>query len=185
LTPDQWEKEYANSLFDKTKDYMPKGTNADNILDKLDHTCTDKFHPESYGSSETAVDKIMSGNTHLIQDPQQVGQAITYKGTKHFAEADAIRAVNPAGAENEVAEGMRQLTKQYTNQVEAAANHYGTGMDSKLQQAIKIMDGINNGQTPIEVEKALKSALGMTKDDVASQLGQQFEYIVKTGRMAK
>jgi hypothetical protein len=181
LPPEQWADIYKQKLYDNTKQYFPNSATPESIANKLDHTCTDKFHPEAYGSKETALDHAINKQAHMIKDPEQVGQAITYKGMKHFDSAEKIGKINPIKYEDEVAEGMRQLTKQFNNQVTPAAEHFGASIDSKLQKAIEIMKGLENGKPPVEIEKALR-AMGYTKEQVAVDLGKTFEHIVKFGK---
>lgn len=181
LDPSEWRDIYRKHLYKQTEDHLPDGINKSNILDKLDQTCTSKTHLESYGSDESAIDLVRGGRTHDITNAQQVGDAISYKGLKHFEEASKLRTVNPSQCEKEIREGMRQLTKQWDNQITAAAKQFGATPDPKLKQAIDIMRHADN-VAPVQVERALQ-AIGYTKEQVAIQLGEQFDAIVRLGRM--
>ena len=182
IPPEQWADIYKEKLFNNTSQYFPPSATQESILQKLDHALTDKFHPEAYGSNERALDLAVNKQAHLIADPEQVGQAITYKGMKHFDEAAQIQQLNPIRYEDEISEGMRQLTKQWDNQVTPAAQYYNATIEStKLRQAIDIMKGVNSGAPTVEIERALQ-AIGYTKEQVALDLGKQFEMIVKLGR---
>jgi hypothetical protein len=182
LSPGQWDDLYRQRLFENTRQYFPDGVTADDVMQRLDHTLTNKFHPEAYGADETALNLATSRQAHMIADAEQVGNAITYKGMKHFDEAAKFRTLDPLRFEDEISEGMRQLTKQWDNQVMPAAQHFNASVQSsRLNQAIDIMKNVNNGVPTVEIERALQ-AIGYTKEQVALDLGKQFETIVKLGR---
>ena len=182
LHPDDWGDIYRQTLANKTSQYFPTGTTPEEIARRLDHALTNKFSPEAYGASESAMRRAVDRQAHLLADPEQVGQAITYKGMEHFNEASHLRLTNPMRYEDEVAEGMRQIVKQWDNQVTPAAEYYNASIQTtKLQQAVNIMQDVRAGTPTIEIERAL-SALGYTKEQVALDVGKQFEMIVKLGR---
>jgi len=172
----KWESIYKEKLYGETKQYFPKGTSADDVMEQLDHTCTDKLNVESYGSSESALESVLKGKTYEIKNAQQVGDAMSYKGLKHFNKADDIMKINPIKAENEIKEGMRQITKQWDKQIRNITKEFGIKPDPNLEKAIKIMEKADF-TSPVEVEKALQ-AIGYTKEEVAKQVGTQFEKMV-------
>ena len=169
-------KHLQEKLYGETKQYFPKGTSADDVMEQLDHTCTDKLNVESYGSSESALESVLKGKTYEIKNAQQVGDAMSYKGLKHFNKADDIMKINPIKAENEIKEGMRQITKQWDKQIRNITKEFGIKPDPNLEKAIKIMEKADF-TSPVEVEKALQ-AIGYTKEEVAKQVGTQFEKMV-------
>ena len=182
IKPSQWDDLYRQRLYENSRAYFPDSMTPDDVIQRLDHALTDKFHPEAYGANERALDLAINRQAHMIADAEQVGNAITYKGMKHFDEAAKFRTLDPLRFEDEISEGMRQLTKQWDNQVMPAAQHFNASVQSsRLNQAIDIMKNVNNGVPTVEIERALQ-AIGYTKEQVALDLGKQFETIVKLGR---
>ncbi len=189
VKPGDWEDLYRKNLFEKTKHNLPDGINEGNIMERLDQTAIDKMDLESYGSNESAFEKIIDGKTHDIANSSQVGDAITHKATKHFDEAVKLKNLNPAQAEKEICEGMRQLTKQWDNQIEGAAQKYVSGTtktiakpSQRLKKAVDIMrEATEKGQSAVQVERALKM-MDYTKEQVAREVGEHFDAIIKLGK---
>ena len=104
----------------------------------------------------------------------------SYKSTHLYQQAESIAEEFPGKAEQLVADGMRQTTKQYSNLIETRMSVLqGKGVevavDSKLTKAVGILKQVENTGIwlPAKAEALLKAQLGMTKDDVANMLGGQ------------
>jgi hypothetical protein len=103
----------------------------------------------------------------------------SYKSTHLYQEAESITKLDPGKAEQLVADGMRQTTKQYSNLIEtrvAALQNQGieVAVDPRLTKAVDIFKQVETkGLPPAKAEALLKSQLNMSKDDVANMLGAQ------------
>ncbi|MCB1230869.1 MAG: hypothetical protein KDN19_11410, partial [Verrucomicrobiae bacterium] len=159
-----------------------------NLAKEYDQACTDRLHPEAYGSRPEDLDTAMHHPDRDFSDPEQVGQAASYKGQEKFKEAeDQWKAGKYKEAESSMAEGMRQMTKQWKNQVlkrrDAVAgpprNANLPPIDSKLQKAVSIMDDVVAGKiSPADAEGMLLK-LGHTPISVANDVGKQLEMLQK------
>lgn len=150
---------------------------------RLGQMAVDRFHAEAYGRGPSDLHKVLQGQAHKVADSQQIGKTITYKAQHAFQEA--ARSVNPDVARNHMFDGMRQISKQWNNQVLSAVKHLNSQpggklvkIPSRLKEAMNIMDSINHGASPAEITQRLRG-LGMTPSDVATQAGEFFEAMMK------
>lgn len=160
----------------------------EHVAHEYDQCCTDRLHPEAYGRFPWDLETAIGKPGQQFTDPQQVGQAAAFKGHHWFRKAEAARASgNHAEAETNMAEGMRQMTKQWKNQVgkrrEALSgpphNLSLKPADARLQKAISIMEGVEKQAcTPAEAEARLME-IGYTPDSVATDVGKQIETLQK------
>jgi hypothetical protein len=159
------------------------------FAEKHDQACTDSQHKESYGRHASDLNTAMKKPGRDFSDPEQVGQAIAFKGQERFAKAEQLRKAGRHGeAETELAEGMRQTTKQWKNQIEkrriAAHGKLDPDTrvlppDARLQKAIDIMNEVGDGKlSPAQAESQLKE-VGYTPNDVAHDVGKQLEMLQK------
>lgn len=177
-------KKIYNEEFYKAAGGEKTGMTPDEFAKHMDQVATDRLHSEAYGryadDLNTAIKKPGRGFT----DPEQVGEAMGYKGHEWFNEAEKIRASDPERAEAYAAEGMRQTTKQFANQVNKRAGALGgqghdVNIDPKLAKAIDEMRKVESGEkSPAQVEEAL-GKMGWTSADVATEIGKQVEMMQK------
>ena len=156
--------------------------------DLYDQCCTDRLHPEAYGRFPWDLDTAIGEPGRGFTDPQQVGGAMAFKGQHWFRKAEVARDLGDhATAETNMAEGMRQMSKQWKNQVmrrrDAAAgppiNAKLSPVDSRLEKAVNIMDEVGKQKlTPADAEARLKK-LGYSPDGVAEDVGKQVEALQK------
>ena len=87
--------------------------------------------------------------------------------------------MDPGKAEQLVADGMRQTTKQYGNLIETRisvlqSKGMDVAVDPRLTKAVDILKQVENtGMAPARAEALLRAQLNMSKDDVANMLGAQ------------
>ncbi len=148
---------------------------------KMDQSVTDRTSSESYGRGPGDLKTATQDPSGSFSDPSGVGKTSTYKADEWYHKADT-EAHSPAERETFVAEGMRQTTKQFGNQVNGRLdvlnqNRGGSTGEPrvepppKLKQGIEIMQGVENGtKSPAQAEADLKAA-GMSKESVARDLG--------------
>jgi hypothetical protein len=184
-----------NEEFYKTargKDYYPDLT-PDQFAEKMDQLATTRLHPEAYGRGpkdlRIATEEGLKGEA--FSDPTQVGLAARYKAEHWYNNAEKAREIGDLGtAETHMAEGMRQTTKQFNNQVVERVKAIKKGVspevaekmkiDPKLTKAVEIMRGPERGISPTLTEKFLKD-MGLTPREVSAQVGQYIEMLQKLG----
>jgi hypothetical protein len=170
------------------------GIPEDMALKRLDQAVTSDLHPEAY----TNVGRVIGQPGAALDDVQQVGMTIGYKGDHGFQLAEHLRASGQvAAAEEWMAEGARQLTKQWDAQVMGRFDAISAQVDQlkaagqlpagyalkppppQLQSAIDVMKQVQTrGLSPVEMEGALRQ-LGTTPSDVAREMGSYYESLQK------
>jgi hypothetical protein len=151
---------------------------------RLGQQAVDRLHAEAYGRQASDLQKALSGQSHRIVDSQQIGKTISYKAHHSFQEA--ARAAEPGVSQRHMFDGMRQVTKQWNNQIKSTMDYLNSTSNAgrqvrvpaRLQEAIRIMDQVNHGVSPAEITQQLRS-LGMTPTDVATQAGDFFDTIIR------
>lgn len=162
-------------------EYAPD-MSAAQFAEHMDQLCTNRLHAEAYGRHAGDLRVAMSEPGMAFSDPQQVGKAMGYKADHWYQASEKIRATNPAQGETFMAEGMRQTTKQYRNQVgrRAAALRdagFDVKIDPKLERAIEIMSlPESHGVSPSTVESMLDK-MGYTPSQVSQEIGQTVEML--------
>ena len=171
--------------------YAP-GMKPSEFTKKMDQVCTSSTHPDAYGiKADPKLHPTHPGDLDIalkhpgrdFLDPTGVGKTAAYKGHELFRESEKLRHINPAKAEELMGEGMRQVTKQYKNQVIARANAlraqgYAVKIPDKLDDAIKILNRVDKGLAPVDAENLLKE-IGYTPDKVATRIGEVIEEMQK------
>lgn len=161
---------------------------ADQLAQEMDHVAGHRVGAESYGASQQDLEVVLQKSGGRFTDPDQVGMVASYKSTHLYQQAEEIAKVNPAKAEELIAEGMRQTTKQYDNLITtrlSALQNQGieAAVDPRLTKAVDILKQVENGgMAPAKAEALLRSQLNMSKDDVANMLGGQLAklHMIKT-----
>lgn len=152
---------------------------ADKLAHDMDHVAGHRVGAESYGSSQQDLEVILQKSGGQFTDPEQAGMVASYKSTHLYQQAENIAKMDPGKAEQLVADGMRQTTKQYGNLIETrvgALQSQGVeaAVDSRLTKAVDILKQVETkGLAPAKAEALLKAELNMSKDDVANMLGAQ------------
>jgi len=152
---------------------------ADKLAHDMDHVAGHRVGAESYGASQQDLEVILTKSGGRFTDPEQAGKLASFKSHHLYEQAENIAKVNPEKAEQLVADGMRQTTKQYDNliktRVEALkAQGVTAGVDPRLKEAVNILKKVENeGLSPTRAEGLLRQYLDMSKDDVATMLGDQ------------
>ena len=170
------------------------GIAPEDALRRFDQAVTSDVHPEAY----TNVGRVIGRPGAALDDVQQVGLTIGYKADHAFVHAEQLRAAgNLAAAEDWMADGARQVTKQWDAQVGERVKAITAQVDElkaagalpgdfivkppppRLQSAIDVMRQVQTeGLSPVEMEHALR-ALGMTPSDVARDVGSYYESLQK------
>lgn len=165
------------------------GMSADEFAKKMDQTVTDRLSNDAYGRGPTDLNTATKDPKGDFSDPGGVGKTAEFKANEWYEKAERD-ATNPAEHETYVAEGMRQTSKQYGNQVQNRLdalneNRGGPGQPPKVDPPPKLKEGVDilkevadNKCSPAEAEARLKE-IGMTKEQVAHNLGDFINKIYK------
>lgn len=178
---------YERHFFEKANGRPPASAQeAADFAKELDQVATSRLHSEAYGGTHADLTAATKAPMAPFSDPTQVGQAAGFKGHHAFKESAELRAMGQVEkAEALQADGMRQVTKQFDNQVmgrtKALERH---GMDvkpppPKLQQAVDIMKkGQLEGKSPAVIEQQLQR-VGYTPERAATEVGERLAALQK------
>jgi hypothetical protein len=188
------EEAYGKAFYKRTVGDPPADATGDQLkklytdqLDSMDQTVTSKWHPEAYNTGEAKLaDFLDHGKTPTITRPEDVADTFRYKSQGWFQKA--ARATDPADRAKNVAEGMRQATKQWAGEVMPRVKKYGldtvTDVPPNLQKAYDIMKRVERMDiTPMEAERMLKALPGgaaNTPETIVRQMGTFLEGLEKT-----
>ncbi|MCD4718942.1 MAG: hypothetical protein K8S13_03665 [Desulfobacula sp.] len=161
---------------------------------KMDHQVTDALHKDAYrmdyGREKYDLDEI----SDFFKDPtlltkqgmrvEDFADTVTFK-SKHWFEL-AEKTDDAGTAMAQVAEGMRQASKQKENYMEMLFDYYGLSaqkaMDPRLQKGMHIFDMVREGRLSVPEADAALKAISMDKNEVVEKFGQYFESIIKLNK---
>ena len=194
---------YETNLWRETKGPLPMKTLPDGtkVVDmskvsknatELDQAVTSKWHPEAYNTGKEVPfdDFLAKGKTPTLTRPEDIAATLEFK-SKHWF--DSAKKAGPGvdaaiKKSQDVAEGMRQATKQWDRIVEPRVTKYfadpsiakNLKVPSKLQAGMDIFKKVKDGgMSPAQAEHALK-AIGSSKEAVVRQMGAFVEGMEKT-----
>ena len=166
------------------------------FVQAMDHAVTDGYVPEAYRPGMEVSEFLTQPGIRVgAAGAEDLASTIAYKGQEWFERGHvAMVAGKAAQGWTHVAEGMRQLTKQYDNQVLPRLAVEGltetANVPPMLGKAIDLMKRVTYplnklpfGATrlgPAEAEAAILDMGFSSLDDVASQLGLFFEALEKS-----
>ena len=127
------EDKYKKAFHDEIHGELPKGTSkadADKIynktIDKFDQTVTSKAHLEAYNVGDVPLDEFLKhGTTPKITHIGDVADTFVHKSDIWFKKAK--KATTAAEKSKNMAEGMRQASKQWDNEVMTRVNKFFPG----------------------------------------------------------
>ena len=162
-----------------------KDMHPDEFAHKMDQTVTDRMSNDAYGRGQSDLQTATQDPTGNFSDPSGIGKTVEFKGNEWFHKESS----SPAEHESNVAEGMRQSTKQYDNLVNARLhaineNRAAEGKPPmepppKLAESIKIMEKVDAGKiSPAEAEHQL-AQMGKTKEDITHDLGDYVKTVLQ------
>ncbi|MGE4220648.1 MAG: hypothetical protein AB7G39_14470 [Alphaproteobacteria bacterium] len=162
----------------------------------MDHAVTDGYVLEAYRPGIEISDFVNRTEVRIgAAGAEDLASTVAFKGHEWFERGLATIAKGDAARGwSEVAEGMRQLTKQFRNQIAPRMRLAGmdrtTHVPPRLGQAIELMARVDSpahelpfGATrlnPAEAEAAIKAMGYSDLDAVATELGQYFEAVIKS-----
>jgi len=180
------EKHYARNFYEaSTGKQGASDAEVTSYARAHDQTCTDRLSADAYGTSRKDLDTAIKRPGRDFSDPQQVGQCMEHKSNEWFEKAHQVEGTHPSEAEGNRAEGMRQTTKQYDNQVKARVGALrDQGVDVKtnprLESAMNEMKKVEKGQqSPAAAEAKLKELGYDSPQQVAHDSGKYLESLQK------
>ena len=163
---------------DKYKDMSPE-----KFTKHMDQTVTDRVASDAYGRGPSDLDTAIKNPAGDFSDPSGVGQTSEFKANEWYEKAER-EATTHEEHETYVAEGMRQTTKQYGNQIQNRLDlinqNRGPGSSHpelppvtpppELKAGIDIIRQVSDGKMSPATADAKLAAIGMTRQDVGHSL---------------
>ncbi|MCE5298147.1 MAG: hypothetical protein LLF84_04285 [Methanoregulaceae archaeon] len=171
----------------------PSPEAAKKFAEECDQTVTDRFHRDAYGGGKEdigpAVDPKQKGKP--FKDVEASAKTMEDKVQEWYTRADkAAKANKPGEAEAYKEEGMRQLTKQFKNQIEGRVDKVNeimgypnppvANVPPKLRSAVDVMNRVGtkgpDGKTftTADAEAALKQ-MGTSPQKVVHEMSGVLE----------
>ena len=159
---------------------------VEDFAEEMDYTVLDARSPDAYGSVKDLKQALKSdGSIRDYEDAEAVSRTIQYKSDEWGVKAGNKNSVgNIVGAEGDIAEGIRQGTKQFDSQLVyqvKAINAQGGKIviPEKLSEGMAVLKQIGHGQgklSPAEAEAVLKN-MGTNTDEILKMNSEQTEII--------
>lgn len=170
----------------------PDGTVDHKIVEKfaedMDYTLVDARSPDAYGTIGDLQQALKNdGSIRKYSDPEAVSKTISYKSDEWIGRSkNKLANGDIVGAEADIAEGIRQATKQYDSQLVYQAKAINTKagaqkiiIPEKLQEGMEVLKHVGHGPgqiSPAEAEAILKE-MGTSTEKVINELSGQTEFI--------
>ncbi|HSL86302.1 MAG TPA: hypothetical protein VK861_05170, partial [Bacteroidales bacterium] len=154
----------------------------------MDYTVVDARSPDAYGTVGDLQQALKNdGSIRHYGDPEAVSKTIKYKSDEWLHKAEFKTGKGELMlAEGDVAEGIRQATKQFDSQLvyQVKAINTKAGMTritipDKLSEGMSVLKQIGHGQgkiSPAEAEAVLKG-MGTNTEEILKLNSEQTEFI--------
>lgn len=148
---------------------------------------TSKWHREAYNTSpDVHIDDWLNNDiTPPVARPEDIRDTMITKSTHWFREAEGAGR-NTVKYSNDMAEGMRQATKQWDNFIAKRAAQYGADVPVQLEKAMDVFKQVQHGKiTPKQAEKMLEKlgkmggGVPLTPQTAVEQMAHYFEALEK------
>lgn len=162
---------------------------VEEFAEEMDYTVLDARSPDAYGTVGDLQQALKSdGSVRQYGDAEGVSRTIKYKSDEWIhTKADKKLAANEfVAAEGDVAEGIRQGTKQFDSQlvyqvkaINAKEGATKLVIPPKLAEGMSVLKQIGHGQgklSPAEAEAVLKR-MGTNTDEILKMNAEQTEFI--------
>ncbi len=157
----------------------------------MDQTVTDRLNKDAYGSRAGDLHTAVKNPAGKFSDPSGVAKTSEFKAHEWYEKAD--HAKTTVERETCIAEGMRQTSKQFGNQIEnrlKVLNQYrGEGSANpgippitppgELKKGIEILKEVADGKISPAAADAQLASIGMKREDVAHNLGDFLDKIYR------
>lgn len=171
-------KEDSSVDYDKVREFS----------EDMDYTVVDARSPDAYGTVGDLQQALKNdGSIRHYGDPEAVSKTIKYKSDEWLERAEFKTGEGKLVlAEGDVAEGIRQATKQFDSQLvyQVKAINTKAGMTritipDKLSEGMSVLKQIGHGNgklSPAEAEAVLKG-MGTSTDEILKLNSEQTEFI--------
>ena len=159
------------------------------FAEEMDYTVLDARSPDAYGTVGDLQQALKNdGSIRQYGDAEAVSRTIKYKSDEwtQVKAQKKIAAKDFVAAEGDVAEGIRQGTKQYDSQlvyqvkaINAKEGATKLVIPPKLAEGMSVLKQIGHGKgklSPAEAEAVLKR-MGTSTDEVLKMNSEQTEFI--------
>lgn len=153
-----------------------------NHADELDQAVTSGQHLEAYNTGDVALDDFLDkGKLPTLTRIEDVRDAVTFKSTHWFEKAR--RNPDPTLASREMAEGMRQATKQWRDLVLPRARQYGLDprvhVPDRLEAGMEVFQAVAGGKISASHGEHMLRALGTDPERLVKDMGAYLEALEK------
>ena len=158
------------------------------FADDMDYTVVDARSADAYGTVGDLQQALKNdGTVRKYSDPEVVSKTISYKSDE-WLERGGKKTMegNIIGAEADIAEGIRQSTKQFDSQlvyqvkaINAEAGKTKLVIPDKLSEGMEVLKQIGYGEgkiSPAEAE-AILSEMGTSTEDIMKLCAEEVEII--------
>ena len=180
------DKHYSRNFYEaSTGKQGASDSEVQNYAHAHDQTCTDRLSADAYGNRQWDLDTALKHPGRDFSDPEQVGKCMAHKGNEWYEKAHQVESTHPDEAEGYRAEGMRQTSKQYDNQVKARVEALrAQGVEVKtnpnLECAMGEMKKVERGeQSPVQAEANIKKLGFDSPEQVGYESGKYLESLQK------
>ena len=162
---------------------------VEEFAEEMDYTVVDARSPDAYGTVGDLQQALKNdGSVRQYGDAEAVSRTIKYKSDEwtHIKAQKKLEANRIVAAEGDVAEGIRQGTKQYDSQlvyqvkaINAKEGATKLVIPPKLAEGMSVLKQIGHGKgklSPAEAEAVLKR-MGTSTEDVLRMNSEQTEFI--------
>lgn len=159
------------------------------FAEEMDYTVLDARSPDAYGTVGDLQQALKNdGSIRHYGDPEAVSRTIQYKSDEWIhTKADVkLKANEIVSAEGDIAEGIRQGTKQFDSQlvyqvkaINAKEGATKLVIPPKLAEGMSVLKQIGHGKgklSPAEAEAVLKR-MGTNTDEILKMNSEQTEFI--------
>lgn len=164
---------------------------ADEFGRHMDQTVTDRLANDAYGRGVSDLRTAVEDPAGKFSDPSGIARTSEFKAHEWYEQAD--HAKTTLERETCIAEGMRQTSKQFGNQIEnrlKILNQYrGEGSANpgipaitppgELKKGIEILKEVADGKISPAMADAQLASIGMKREDVAHNLGDFLDKIYR------
>lgn len=179
---------YEENLWKRTRGTDVAGDAADMArhAEELDQMVTSRWHPEAYNSGDSTFKEFLNtGNPPTVTRLDDIRDTISVK-SEHWWHM-AAREADPIRRSQQIAEGMRQATKQWDRIIEPRVGRYlgDASLASKvkiptdLELGIEIFRKVETGAVTPGQANAMLQELGMTHETVLTKMTGFFEGVEK------
>jgi len=179
---------YQDEFFKRCNGRPPvDAAEAKKFAADMDQMVTSKWHREAYNSGpDVSIDDWLNNDiTPPVARPEDIRDTMITKSTHWFREAEKTGR-NTVKYSNDMAEGMRQASKQWDNFIAKRAAQYGADVPVQLEKAMDLFKKVQNGSvTPKQAEKMLEKlgklggGVPMTPQKAVENMAHYFEAIEK------